>query len=460
VAVTLPAEAYDELRDLLGERLSTADSVLDLHGRDESHFPPCRPDAVAFVRSTEDVVQVVRTCVRHGVPLVPFGIGSSLEGHVLPTAGGVSLDLSQMNRILEINEADLDARVQAGVTKDQLNAALGQRGLFFAVDPGSDATIGGMASTGASGTMTVRYGTIRENVLALEVVLADGSVVRTGTRARKSSAGYDLTHLFLGAEGTLGVITELVVRTWGIPERVAAAICSFPSVRAAVEAAIQIVQLGVPIARCELVDAESVRQMNLHSGLGEKAAPTLLFEFHGSEASVADQVESVRAVCDELGGEAFRWATHEEERARLWRARHDAYFAMLTSRPGSRILTTDACVPVSRLAECIEETLADAASLPFVASIVGHVADGNFHCGLPIQPDSVRERELAEAFAARLAERAIAMGGTCTGEHGVGFGKRRYLTAERGEEAIELMRSLKRALDPDGLLNPGKVLPD
>ena len=457
---TLTATAHEELLAVLGDRLSTSDSILDLHGRDESSFPSCRPEAVAFVRSTADVASVVRTCARHHVPVVPFGIGTSLEGHVLPTSGGVSLDLSEMNRILEISDADLDARVQAGVRKDQLNEALGERGLFFAVDPGADATIGGMASTGASGTMTVRYGTIRENVLALEVVLADGSVVRTGTRARKSSAGYDLTHLFLGAEGTLGVITELVVRVWGIPERVAAAICSLPTVRAGVEVATQIVQLGIPIARCELVDAESVRQMNQHSGLGEQETPTLLFEFHGTEAGVADQVEGVRAICDEFGGEAFRWSTKPEERAHLWRARHDAYFAMLAARPGSRIVTTDACVPVSRLADCVEETIADAALLPFVASLVGHVADGNFHVGLPIDPGSSEERAIAEAFAARLAERAIAMGGTCTGEHGVGIGKREYLTSERGAGAIAVMRSLKHALDPQGLMNPGKVLPD
>ncbi len=457
-APALPGDALAELEGVLGERLSTAPSVLDLHGRDESTFAPRRPDAVALPRSTEEVAAIVRVCRDHGVPMVPFGSGSSLEGHVLPTRGGVTIDLSGLDRVLEVSEADLDCRVEAGVRRQQLNEQLGGRGLFFAVDPGADATLGGMAATGASGTMTVRYGTMRENVLALTVVLADGAVVRTGSRARKSSAGYDLTRLLIGSEGTLGVITELVLRVHGIPERVAAARVSFPSIEAAVGTAIATVQAGIQIARCELLDALSVHAVNAFAGLEEPETPTLFLEFHGSEASVHEELELVRELAEGHGGGAFRFSLRAEERSRLWRARHDAYFAVLALRPGGRVLTTDACVPVSTLAACVEETLADAGRLPFPVSVLGHVADGNFHCGLLVDPDDPDELAAAKAFAASLSERAIALGGTCTGEHGIGLGKREALASQYGQEGIALMRSLKTALDPHGILNPDKIL--
>jgi D-lactate dehydrogenase (cytochrome) len=459
MAVRAMAGALAELEELLGPRLSTAPSVLDLHARDESPFPPRRPEAVALPRTTEEVAAVVGICRRHRVPVVPFGAGSSLEGHVLPAEGGVSLDLSTMDSILEVHDADLDCRIEAGVRRVQLNEHLGSRGLFFAVDPGADATLGGMAATAASGTMAVRYGTMRQNVLSLTVVLADGTVVETGTRARKSSAGYDLTRLFLGSEGTLGVITELVLRLHGIPERIASARVSFPGVPEAVDTAVAIVQSGIPIARCELLDALSIEAVNAFAGLGEPVAPTLFLEFHGSDAAVAEQVESVAELADANGGSEFRWSTRAEERSALWKARHEAYFAALALRPGSRAVTTDVCVPVSELAACIRYALEESAALPVPAPIVGHVADGNFHCAVLVDPESDDELGAAKSFALRLAEHAIRLGGTCTGEHGVGMGKRELLLAQYGPEGVALMRTLKQALDPDDLLNPGKILP-
>jgi D-lactate dehydrogenase (cytochrome) len=449
--------ALAELRELLGERLSSSPSVLDLHGRDESWLPPSPPDAVAFPRSTEEAAALVALCARHGLPVIPFGVGSSLEGHVLATRGGVSVDMQLMDEIRRVSVADLDVTVQAGVRRVALEQRLGQEGLFFSVDPGADASLGGMAATGASGTNTVRYGTMRENVLDLEVVLADGRVIHTGTRARKSSAGYDLTHLFVGSEGTLGLITELTLRLRAIPEAVSAAACSLPSVEAAVATAIATVQAGVPIARCELLDATMMRAVNEHSQLDHPETPTLFLEFHGTPASVEEDARYVAELAREHGGGDFAWASRTEERNRLWRARHNAYFAGLALRPGCRALTTDVCVPVSELAACIEKTIADVNGLPFPAPLLGHVADGNFHMMLLIDPSKPEERRLAGEAYDRLVARAVASGGTCTGEHGVGLGKRRGLADEAGP-ALAVMRSLKQALDPAGLLNPDKVI--
>jgi D-lactate dehydrogenase (cytochrome) len=449
--------AIAELRELLGDRLSTSSSVRELHGRDESSLSPSPPDAVAFPRSTEEVAAIVQICTRHAAPIVPFGAGSSLEGHVIATRGGVSVDTQLMDAIRRLSIEDLDVTVQAGVRRKALEERLGRDGLFFSVDPGADASLGGMAATGASGTNTVRYGTMRENVLDLEVVLADGRVIHTGTRARKSSAGYDLTHLFVGSEGTLGIITELTLRVRAIPEAVSSAACSFATVDAAVATAIATVQAGVPIARCELLDATMMRAVNEHSRLDHPAAPTLFLEFQGTPAGVEEDARYVAELARERGGGDFAWAVRTDDRNRLWRARHNAYFAALALRPGCRALTTDVCVPVSALATCIEETIADVEGLPFPAPLLGHVADGNFHLLLLIDPDDADERRVAEAVYDRLVARALRAGGTCTGEHGVGLGKRRGLVDEAAE-AIAVMQSIKRALDPAGLLNPDKVL--
>jgi D-lactate dehydrogenase (cytochrome) len=451
--------AVEALRALLGDRLSTSPSVLDLHGRDESSFAPAPPDAVAFPQSTEEVAAVVRACAEHAVPVIPFGTGSSLEGHILATHGGVSVDTSLMDRIVRVSVADLDATVQPGVRRTVLEKRLGGDGLFFSVDPGADASLGGMAATSASGTNTVRYGTMRENVLSLEVVLADGSVITTGTRARKTSAGYDLTHLFIGSEGTLGVITELTLRLRPIPEAISAAVCSFPTTQDAVATAIAVVQAGVPVARCELLDATSMRAVNAHAQLEHAEAPTLFLEFHGSPGGVEEDARYVEELARENGGGDFEWSVRAEDRNRLWRARHNAYFAALGLRPGCRAISTDVCVPVSELAETIDATVADLATLPFPAPLLGHVADGNFHVILLIDPGEPDDRSAAEAVYGRMVERAIAAGGTCTGEHGVGLGKRRALAVEAGP-AVGVMRAVKQALDPDDLFNPGKVLPE
>jgi D-lactate dehydrogenase (cytochrome) len=455
----LPPPLVDALRRLLGERLSTGASVLAQHGRDESAFAPMPPDAVAFARSTDEVAAIARACHAHDVPMIPYGVGSSLEGHVLAPRGGISVDLSQLNRVLEVHGDDLDVVVEAGVTRKQLNEHLKGSGLFFPLDPGADATLGGMAATRASGTNAVRYGTMRENVLALKVVLADGTVLETGTRARKSSAGYDLTRLLVGSEGTLGIITEVTVRLHPLPEAVSAATCQFPTVRDAVETVIQTIQLGVPIARCELLDTASIRAINRHSRLGLAEAPMLFFEFHGSPASVAEQAETVQAIAAERGGMGFEWSATPEERTRLWTARHNAYFACLGLRPGARVLSTDVCVPISRLADCVAATEDDvtASGLPII--LLGHVGDGNFHLGINVDPASHDEMERAEALNRRLVARAIAMGGTSTGEHGVGMGKLEFMEREHGAAALAAMRAIKRALDPKNLMNPGKVVP-
>ena len=450
------APALEELRALLGERLSTADAVREQHGEDLSYHEGKAPDAVAFARSNEEVAEIVKVCARHKVPVVPFGTGTSLEGHIAALAGGVSIDLSQMNGILEVNDGDLDCRVQAGVTRKQLNEHLRDRGLMFPIDPGADASLGGMAATRASGTNAVRYGTMRENVLGLTVVTADGRIIKTGGRARKSSAGYDLTRLFVGSEGTLGVITEVQLRLHGIPETIASAVCSFDSLEGAVDCVIATIQMGVPVARIELLDEVQMGACNRYSDLDYPEQPTLFFEFHGSEASTREQAESVAAIAAESGGGEFRWATRPEERSKLWQARHDAYYAALALRPGCGGWPTDVCVPISKLAECIAETKCDIEDSGLTAPIVGHVGDGNFHLVYVI--DSKDEAEVARASAhnERMVMRALALGGTCTGEHGVGYGKMGFLKAEQGE-AVALMRSIKQALDPDNIMNPGKI---
>ena len=453
----MPPEMLAALRERFGARCSTAPAVREQHGRDESPFDVPPPDAVVYCESNEDVIDAVRLADRFAVPVIPFGVGSSLEGHLLAVQGGLSLDLSRMNRILSLNAEDLTVTVQAGVTRTQLNDAIRHSGLFFPIDPGADATIGGMTATRASGTNAVRYGTMRENVLALGVVTATGEWVRTGTRARKSSAGYDLTRLLVGSEGTLGVMTEITLRLYPLPEAVSAAICHFPSIDAAVQTTIAIIQMGVPIARCELLDARTVAAVNRHDRLTLREQPMLLMEFHGSPDGVAEQARTVQEIAAEHGGEAFAWASTPEERTRLWTARHHAFFAALQTKPGCRCVTTDTCVPISRLAEAIGESVAevDAAGLPYF--LVGHVGDGNFHIGYLVDPARPEERALAESLSARLVARALRLEGTCTGEHGIGLHKMGFLLDEAGPAAVGLMRAVKQALDPKNIMNPGKI---
>jgi D-lactate dehydrogenase (cytochrome) len=454
---TDPEPAIAEARALLGERLSTAEAVRAQHGKDVTYHEGHPPDAVAFARSTEEVAALVAICARHRTPVVAYGTGTSLEGHIAALEGGLSIDLSGLDRVLEVNAADLDARVEAGVTRKALNAHLRDTGLFFPIDPGADASLGGMAATRASGTNAVRYGTMRENVLGLTVVTADGRVVRTGTRARKSAAGYDLTRLFVGSEGTLGIITELQLRLQGIPEAISAAVCSFADLAGAVDTVIATIQTGVPVARIELLDELQMRACNLHSKLDYPEAPTLFFEFHGTPAGVEEQARTVGEIAEGFGGAGFAWATRPEDRSRLWQARHDAYWATKLLRPGSEGRATDVCVPISRLAECVLASRKDAAAHGLLAPIVGHVGDGNFHMTFLLDPNAPAEMEAAEAVSARMVARALAMGGTCTGEHGIGSGKMDYLEAEHGE-GLELMRRIKRAFDPDNIMNPGKVI--
>lgn len=455
----IPPAMLDALRARFGERVSTSDAVRAHHGRDESAYDPMLPDAVVFAQTTEDVVAVARLCHEHAIPLIPFGAGSSLEGHLLAVAGGVTLDLSQMNRVLSVHPEDLTVTVEPGVTRKQLNADIRDTGLFFPIDPGADASIGGMCATRASGTNAVRYGTMRENVLNLTVVTADGRVIKTANRARKSSAGYDLTRLFIGSEGTLGIITEITLRLYPQPEAVSAAVCAFPGMGDAVSAVIDTIQMGVPVARVEFVDALAIRAINRYDKLSLPELPTLFFEFHGSAHGVQEQAETVQAIAAEHRGQGFEWATRPEDRSRLWNARHNAYFAFLQLKPGCRAVTTDVCVPISRLADCVVETEQDlvASPLKLPAPIVGHVGDGNFHVALLIDPDKPEELEEAERINRRIVARAIAMDGTCTGEHGVGLHKMDFLVAEHGDDAIDLMRSVKQALDPKHILNPGKI---
>ncbi len=453
-----PPALIDALKSRFGAQFSEAMAVREQHGRDESAFTTVPPPAgVVFAESTRDVQDAVTLCAQHKVPVIPYGVGSSLEGHLLAVQGGISIDLMRMNQVLAVNAEDLTVTVQPGVTRKQLNDEIKSTGLFFPIDPGADATLGGMSATRASGTNAVRYGTMRENVLALEVVTAQGEAIRTGTRARKSSAGYDLTRLFVGSEGTLGVITEIALRLYPLPEAVSAAICSFPSIADAVNTVIQTIQLGVPIARVELIDANSVRAVNQHSKLSLREEPMLLMEFHGSPASVKEQAETVQELARDHHGADFEWADTPEERTRLWTARHNAYFAAVQSRPGCRCITTDTCVPISRLADALLDSVAeaDASGIPYF--LVGHVGDGNFHMGYLIDPDSDDERARAEALNHQVVARALALGGTCTGEHGVGLHKMGFLVDEAGAGAVAMMRTIKQALDPDNIMNPGKV---
>ena len=450
-------DLHEALRQLLGDRLTTSAAICERHGQDESYHPAHAPDAVAFPHSTDEVAAIVKLCARYQAPIIPFGTGTSLEGHVAALKGGVCVDLSQMNRVLRVGAEDLDVTVEAGVTRKQLNEYLRDTGLFFPIDPGADASLGGMAATRASGTNAVRYGTMRENVLSLTVVLADGRVIRTARRARKSAAGYDLTRLFVGSEGTLGVITEVTLRLYGIPEAISAAVCAFPTIEAAVDSVILTIQSGVPVARIELLDEAQIDAINKYSKLDNTVAPTLFFEFHGTTAGVAEQVRIVEEIVGEHGGSDFRWASTQEERNKLWQARHDAYYAALALRPGSQGWATDVCVPISRLAECIAETKRDLAQSTILSALVGHVGDGNFHLVFMIDPKKPEEIAEASRLNDRMVARALAMEGTCTGEHGVGYGKMEFLPAEHGE-AVEVMRTIKRALDPDNLLNPGKIV--
>lgn len=452
------AEALAELKDLLGERFSQGDTIREMHGRDEAHTKPALPDAVVFPESTEEVSEVVKICAKHEIPMIPFGIGTSLEGHVIPTNGGISIDTSKMNKILAVNESDLDAIVEPGVSRMRLNEELRATGLMFTVDPGADATLGGMAATRASGTNTVRYGTMRENVLALEVVLPDGTIIETGSRARKSSSGYDLTHLFVGSEGTLGIITKLTVKLHGQPEKILSATCAFDTVDAAVNTVIMAIQMGIPMARIELLDDIQMKGMNnFHPDMNLPEKPHLFLEFHGSENSVQEQVELFEGIGEEFGVSDFRWATKLEERNELWAARHEAYYAGKSLRKGCEGVVTDCCVPISALAECIAQTKELIEEAGMIAPIVGHVGDGNFHLLILFDPNNDKELARAKALASAVNRVALSYGGTVTGEHGVGTGKKKYMRDEHGA-AYNLMGTIKRSIDSGNLMNPGKLV--
>jgi len=454
----IPEGFIEELQAALPGQVTVNPTELARHGRDESSLPEVAPDAVVMARSTEDVSATLRLCSAAGVPVVPFGVGSSLEGHVLPVHGGVSLDVSGMDAIIDVRPDDLLVVVQAGVRRVPLNERLARDGLFFSVDPGADATLGGMAATGASGTTTVRYGSMRDNVLALTAVLADGTVIRTGRPTRKDSAGYDLTRLIVGSEGTLAVITELTLRVFGIPERISAARCTFPSLTDGVAAATAIVRMGIPVARCEFLDAPSVRAVNAYEGTDLPEAPSLFFEFHGTPASVQEQAQEAQAVVEEFSGSDFAWTADEGERRRLWHARHNAYPAGIAVMPGARAITTDAAVPLSLLPEAVERAERIFTGRPFTWSMLGHVADGNFHALLLFDPADTVARDAAHTASKELTREVIALGGTCTGEHGIGLGKRQALVDQAGEETVAVMRAVKQAFDPGNILNPGKVL--
>jgi D-lactate dehydrogenase (cytochrome) len=449
-------EAVAVLSQRFGDRVSTAQAVREQHGHTTTYHKNLPPDAVVFAQSTEEVADIVRICASRNVPVIPFGAGSSLEGQLNAPFGGISIDLSQMDQILAVNAEDLDCTVQAGVTRVELNEYLRDTGLFFPIDPGANASIGGMASTRASGTNAVRYGTMREVVLSVTAVMADGQIVRTARRAKKSSAGYDLTRLLVGSEGTLGIMTEITLRLFGIPEVIAAGVCSFETLEGACNATIMAIQVGIPVARIELLDEVMVRASNAYSKLTLKETPTLFLEFHGSEASVKEQSDMFREIADDCGGSNFDWATRAEDRTKLWTARHDAYWAVMQMAPGKQGIATDVCVPISRLAECVTETKADIEESGLIGPIVGHVGDGNFHSSLMVDPDDEEEMRKAGGILDRLVERALAMDGTCTGEHGIGQGKVKYLVDEHGP-GVEIMKAIKTALDPKNILNPGKI---
>ena len=454
------ATALGVLRQQFGERFQTGQAIREQHGHTTTWIPNQVPDGVFFARSTEEVSEAVKICATHGVPIIAYGTGTSLEGHVNAPLGGISIDLSQMDKVLEVNTGDLDCRVQPGVTREALNTHLRDQGLFFPIDPGANASLGGMTATRASGTNAVRYGTMKDNVLALEVVMADGSVIRTARRARKSSAGYDLTRLMVGSEGTLGIITEITLRLQGIPEAISAARCSFPSVEAAARTVMAVIQYGLPVARIELLDTLVVRALNGYSKLDLPEGPMLLLEFHGSEAGVAEQAETFGMLAEEEGATGYQATATLEERNRLWKARHDAYWAMLALRPGCKAVATDVCVPISRLAEAVTACEAKAQELGLIAPVVGHAGDGNFHASLLLDMEDAEELARARGFVSWLNEMAISMDGTCTGEHGIGQGKRPYLARELGQGTVDVMGAIKRALDPDNIMNPGKILAD
>mgnify|MGYP003334074645 FL=1 len=455
--VDLTPQQVSEIGALVNGRISTNQSVLELHGRDESAFPPINPSAVVTVHSTEEVSKVLKYCNENLIPVVAFGAGTSLEGHVLPLYGGISLDLSEMDSILEVNPEDLTVKVQAGVKRMALNKKISSDGLFFSVDPGADATIGGMTSTGAAGTTTVRYGSMRENVLKLTAVLADGTIIRTGRETRKLSAGYDLTRLIVGSEGTLAIVTEITLRVFGIPEKMAAAVSRFPNLADGVQAAIAVVRSGISIARCEFLDAQCIKNVNKHDGLKLDEVPTLLFEFHGSPSSVAEDAQLVQEIAREFNGSNFEWTIDESERRKLWQARHNAYWAGIAAHPGKRAISTDAAVPLSKLAEAVALTENLLSTSPFPFSILGHVADGNFHAFIVVDPNRPEELPAIRELTHQMTNAIIDMGGTCTGEHGIGAGKISSLEKEAGSEAVAVMSAIKRALDPRGILNPGKI---
>jgi D-lactate dehydrogenase (cytochrome) len=452
-------QVIQKLTSLLGKRCTTSEAVCEQHGHDESWHFPSAPDAVCFAQTTEEVSEIVKICAFHKVPIIPFGAGTSLEGHVNAVHGGISIDLNEMNEIIRVGPEDLDCTVQPGVRRKQLNEYLRDTGLFFPIDPGADASIGGMASTRASGTNAVRYGTMRENILCMTVVLPDGRIISTGHRSKKSAAGYDLTKLYIGAEGTLGIITEITLKLYGIPEAISAATVCFPDIEGAIQAVILTIQSGVPIARIELLDDVQVDAINRYSNLELAVKPTLFLEFHGSEAYVKEQAEQVSDICSDYGAQGFEWTTQAEERTKLWQARHDAAYAAIALRNGAQIWATDVCVPISRLSDCILETKQDLDDSFLIAPLVGHVGDGNFHLSFVIKKENPEELAEAERLNGRLIDRALAMDGTCTGEHGIGLGKKKYMYREHGE-AVDVMATLKRALDPDNIMNPGKIIPD